>query len=200
MKYARFGMLAATLFLFTACVTINIYFPAAQAEEAAERIVDDILGNKGVAPADPDKGAALEQSIFRYMASGVLDFLIPAAQAADQPDFNVNTPEIRKLQASMKKRNKSLLPHYESGGIGFTSDALVGTHDSSSIPLRDRNKVKKLLAAENKDRESLYQAIANANGHPEWETDVRNTFAKKWVERASAGWWYQTSKKNWKQK
>jgi len=57
-----------------------------------------------------------------------------------------------------------------------------------------------LLAAENKDRESLYQAIANANGHPEWEPDVRATFAKKWVSRANSGWWYQTSKGKWKQK
>jgi len=84
MQIARFGLLAATLFLFTACVTINIYFPAAQAEEAAERIVDDILGKKKITPSEADKGAALEQPFFLRMASGVLDFLIPAAHARFQ--------------------------------------------------------------------------------------------------------------------
>jgi hypothetical protein len=30
--------------------------------------------------------------------------------------------------------------------------------------------------AENADRQSLYQAIANANGHPEWTTQIKSTF------------------------
>jgi hypothetical protein len=38
------------------CITINIYFPAAAAEKAADRIIDDVLG-KGAepAPAAPPK-------------------------------------------------------------------------------------------------------------------------------------------------
>ena len=30
----------------TACVTINIYFPAAAAERAADRIIDEVIGLK----------------------------------------------------------------------------------------------------------------------------------------------------------
>ena len=43
------------------CITINIYFPAAAAEKAADRIIDDVLGvGKGgadapSAPAAPTK-------------------------------------------------------------------------------------------------------------------------------------------------
>ena len=36
------------------CITINIYFPAAAAEKAADRIIDDVLGSgkgSGDAPA-----------------------------------------------------------------------------------------------------------------------------------------------------
>ncbi len=40
--------------LFAAgCVTINIYFPAAAAEKAADRIIDEVWQLKGGAPAVP---------------------------------------------------------------------------------------------------------------------------------------------------
>jgi hypothetical protein len=46
------GLLAGVVAL-TACVTINIYFPAAAAEKAADKIIDDVWQlNEGVqAPA-----------------------------------------------------------------------------------------------------------------------------------------------------
>ena len=42
------------------CITINIYFPAAAAEKAADRIIDDVLDTKGgaAAPAAPTVPAA----------------------------------------------------------------------------------------------------------------------------------------------
>ena len=45
--FNRVGMtfFLATVMTLTACVTINVYFPASQAERAAERIVDEILGD-----------------------------------------------------------------------------------------------------------------------------------------------------------
>ena len=35
------------------CITINIYFPAAAAERAADRIIDDVLGKGADAPPAP---------------------------------------------------------------------------------------------------------------------------------------------------
>jgi len=43
-------LLPAAVFL-TACVTINIYFPAAAAEKAADKIIDEVWQLKGN-PAD----------------------------------------------------------------------------------------------------------------------------------------------------
>jgi hypothetical protein len=37
--------------LATSCVTINIYFPAAAAEKAADRIIDEVWQLKGGTPA-----------------------------------------------------------------------------------------------------------------------------------------------------
>ncbi|TVT56308.1 MAG: DUF1318 domain-containing protein [Sedimenticola thiotaurini] len=201
MKLMKISGLFTLLLLLAACVTINIYFPAAQAEEAAERIVDDILG-KPQPDADKKtekKGAALQQPLYQYMASQTLEFFIPSAQAA-QPDFNASSPAVRKLQASMKSRNSALTPHYNSGAVGFTRDAMIGIHDAAAISLKDRNKVQGLISDENRDRSELYRAIAEANGHPEWEPEIRATFARTWVEKAAEGWWYQNAKGSWVQK
>lgn len=46
---------AVTIFLamtVTACVTINIYFPAAAAEKAADKVIDEIWQVPGSAPGE----------------------------------------------------------------------------------------------------------------------------------------------------
>jgi uncharacterized protein YdbL (DUF1318 family) len=99
----------------------------------------------------------------------------------------------------MEKRFPALQGFYASGAIGIKSDGLLAVRDIASMSLKDRNQVNKLVAAENEDRQELYQAIANANGHPEWVTQIKSTFASRWVSNAQPGWWYQTSG-TWMQK
>jgi hypothetical protein len=38
----------------------------------------------------------------------------------------------------------------------------------------------------------LYKEIAAGNGHPEWQNDIQNTFAGRWIDKAQAGWHYQS--------
>lgn len=197
MKLLKLTTLTSMLFLLAACVTINIYFPSAQAEEAAERIVEDILGKQ--APKKEDKGAWLETPKFEMIAVGLLNLLIPQAQAA-QPDFNVDTPQIRKLQANMKQRNLDLEAYYSSGAVGFTHDARIAIHNQSAISLKERARAERLISDENRDRDALYSAIAAANGHPEWTPEVRATFARTWIDKAKKGWWYEVAPGNWKQR
>ena len=200
MKSLRTGALFGAVLLLGACVTINIYFPSAQAEEAAREMVKDILGKEGAKP-EGDRESALKRPLplLVRVGAGVLDFLIPAAQAAP-PDFTVNTPKIRKLQARMKQRNASLKRYYANGAIGFTRDALVKIRNASAIPLKERGKVQKMVTAENADRNALYRAIAEANGHPEWLPNVRDTYAGIWVDEAGKGWWYQDARGKWQRK
>lgn len=42
MLSARIWLLAGLVLTLTGCVTINIYFPAAAAEKAADRIIDEV--------------------------------------------------------------------------------------------------------------------------------------------------------------
>ncbi len=197
-----YKVLFITVFLvLTACVTINIYFPAAEAKEAAEKIVDDILGDeaKPQAPGKDDQSMQL-RPIEQGYAMRLLDILIPPAEAAGMVKFDADTPAVRKLQAAMKQRHVQLKGFYQSGAIGFTQDALVAIRDLKSVPLKQRGQLKNLISAENNDRNQLYKEIARANGHPEWEKDVRATFSKTWIDNAAAGWWYQNGKGDWLRK
>lgn len=196
----------ASLVLFTlllsACVTINIYFPAAAAEKAADRIIQDVWGEQPPAagkqpPASGEDSPQSAVDVERPLALAVLEWLVAPAQAAD---LNVSSPAIKKVQASMKARFQQLQGHFNSGALGLTRDGLVELRDLGAVPLPKRGPVKKLVAAENADRNVLYREIAAANGHPEWERDIRNTFAERWVRNARGGWWYQDAGGSWKQK
>lgn len=185
--------------MLVSCVTINIYFPAAAAEKAADRIIEDVWGPETQPQPTPEQ----EQNqsfilLHKNLAEGLINWLIPSAQAAE-PNININSPAITALQAQMKARHDNLKPYYDNGAIGLTDDGLVTMHDAKAISLKDRNKVNGLLAEENKDRKALYAEIARANGHPEWQDDIQNTFAKRWISNAAKGWWYQQGG-NWKQK
>lgn len=189
--------------LLTACVTINIYFPAAAAEKAADVIIKEIL-DTGVEPQvfapQSTTGQPIPAPVVGWVAGlkPLVNWLVPPAQAG-AADLNVKSAAIDKLRASMKQRFVKLQPHFNSGALGFSSDGLVALRDVSALPLSQRAKLNPLLAAENRDRKALYQALARANDHPEWESQIRSTFAGRWVKNAPAGWWYQGAN-GWQQK
>ncbi len=185
----------------SACVTINIYFPAAAAEDAARVIVRDVLNEEEteVSSDENEQTHLYDASGLPYLLVGtVLNMLISPAHA--EANININTPAIGALRASLKARAASLKPYYASGAVGLTSNANVQIRDQSLIALKERNQVKKLVADENKERGALYAEIARANDHPEWETDIRATFARVWVEEVAAGTWYQDASGSWAQK
>ncbi len=190
--------------MLVSCVTINIYFPAAAAEKAADRIIEDVWG-PGTRPGEElesESDPAQEQSSrieaeHQTVAIRILNWLV--SPAAAQADININSPAIIELKTDMKERHNQLEPFYNSGAIGLTQDGLITIRDAKSIPLKDRNRINALVTDENKDRKALYAEIARANGHPEWQDEIRQTFAKQWISNAAKGWWYQQGG-SWKQK
>jgi len=187
--------------LLAACVTINVYFPAAAAEKAADRFIGDIYGTTpGSEPKEnqaPEPTSLLEGQQNAPLLVALLNGMIPPAYGA--ADINVKTPAIDKIKASMKARHKTLTPFYNSGAIGMTGTGLITVRDLNAVKLPDRRRLQQLVADENRDRNALYPEIARGNGHPEWEKEIRSTFAKRWVGNAPSGWWYQEGS-SWKQK
>jgi uncharacterized protein len=207
-KVMRLNVALASL-AFAACVTINMYFPAAAAEKAADQIIDSVTSGGGASPAAPRTAptgalpprARPDAPILLVAAGRVLELLVPTAQAQANANIDISSPEIRAVTQSMQARFAELEKYFTSGVVGLTADGLVEVRDASAAPLAERALVKRLVAEDNKDRDTLYAEIAKANGHPEWAADIRKIFARRWVERwAQTGWYYQDASGAWKQK
>lgn len=115
------------------------------------------------------------------------------------PNLEINTPAINALKKSMQTRHSKLAAHYKSGAIGLTQNGLIKVRDAKALPLKARRGINGLVSAENADRSKLYKEIATANGHPEWESGIRDSFAGRWIDKARKGWYYQT-KDGWAKK
>lgn len=138
-------------------------------------------------------------SILRYFSWLLLAILwSPLVQAA--ADLEINTPAISSLKQGMQQRHGDLGGFYASGAVGLTRDGLVAVRDPAAAPLAQRQAMNGLVAAENQDRQALYREIARANAHPEWEAEVRDTFAQRWISKAAPGWWYQNASGAWTKK
>lgn len=204
----RMGMPIAAIIALSACVTINVYFPAAEAKEAAKEFVEKVIGDE-LQPNPGGGGMAGVRIPAQEPAHPCTDcsinfdplMLIGIAPAhAQAPDISLKTPAIQAIQARMASRfDSALRMHFESGALGFTSDGLVAVREASKISLADRVGANQAVAEQNRDAKAVYREVAVANGHPEWEAQIRDVFAKQWVESARTGWWYQTGG-GWKQK
>ncbi|MBA4142320.1 MAG: YdbL family protein [Nitrosospira sp.] len=136
--------------------------------------------------------------LFRFILMALLSS-IPLS-GYTQADIQINTPAIASLKQSMQQRHGQLEAYYAGGAVGLTNDGLIAMRDASALPLAARQAVNTLIAAENQDRNALYREIARANGHPEWEADIRSTFGQRWIELARPGWWYQNAGGTWVKK
>lgn len=198
-KSPRFAglVLCAGLLALGACVTINVYFPAAEAQQAAEEFVEKVLGDEAAPPVPGTPQASIGAPGPGF---SLLSLLISPAQAQDA-DITLRTPAIQAIQARMAARFQSdLQQHFDTGALGFGNDGRVVLRDATQVGLKDRVGLTQLVAEENRDRDAVYREIAVANNHPEWEPQIRATFARQWVASARAGWWYQDAGGSWKQK
>ena len=192
------------------CVTVNIYFPAAAAEKAADQIILDVWHQQGGAaeatkaattpPAAKNSGAKNEHSALdpRRIVVAALSGISGEAHAQNV-DFNASSPQIEQIKARMASRFGELRPFLDSGAVGLTGDGLVAVHDANAASMAERARMNQLVNAENKDRKALYQAIADANNQPGWAGQIQKTFAERWISQAQSGWWYQSGG-SWKKK
>ena len=181
------------------CVTINVYFPEAAAQKAADQFIGNVLDK--AAPAAPAPKTPKPEAGGTQPSAMLLDLLIPAAHAADVPNIRIQTSATEAIRTRMHARFQGTLGELlDSGAVGFTRDGMVVMRDAAKVPLSVRAQANATVADENRDRTALYREVANANSHPEWEAQIRSTFAKSWIEQARAGWYYQDASGAWQKK
>jgi len=189
-------ILLTSAFFVGACVTVNIYFPAAAVERAADQIVKETWGN-------PPEKAKKEQPQSRFVnpeAVRAMFNLVNEAHA-QEADINVSNPAIRALKDSIKNRSAAIKPYMDRGNVGISRDGLLTVRTTEGLNLKERAEAQQLVDAENRDREALYVEIAKANNIArESVPKIKAIFARSWIEQAQPGWWVQDAQGNWKKK
>jgi uncharacterized protein YdbL (DUF1318 family) len=198
-KLRKIAFTTLLVFAIGSCVTINIYFPAAAVEKAADEIVEEVWGDEEKKP-EKDKGGepqGLLDNHVRFASLGIG----PSEAYAQEADINVTTPAIRALKDSIQKRAASIKPYLEKGNAGISNDGLLVIRSTGGLSLKEKASLSRLIDSENKDREALYVEIAKANNFsPDRVPDIKKLFAKSWIKKARKGWWVQGADGKWSQK
>jgi uncharacterized protein YdbL (DUF1318 family) len=189
------------LAIIAGCVTVNIYFPAAQVEKTAEKIVDEVYQEKKEPPRlEPmEKPRSLdERGIFHSISR--LACLGPA-QAFAEEATTVSNAAIRSLKDQIGQRHQELLPYYRQGQVGIDKDGFLEVRETSGLGLPQVASLKRLVNADNAARRQLYEEVAKAlNLKPNQVSQVRQIFAKQWRDKAEAGWAVQADNGQWGRK
>lgn len=182
-------------FFVSACVTVNIYFPAAAVERAADQIVKETWG-------EPSKSAPpAPQGHNRISPWQLVSLSLVSEAHAQEADINVSNPAIRAIKDSIKARSEAIKPFMDRGNIGIAADGLLAIRNTDGLNLKERAEIKQLVDAENRDRENLYVEIAKANNIPADNVPkIKSIFARSWLDQARPGWWIQDGERNWKKK
>ncbi len=185
--------LMLTLAVFS-CVTINIYFPAEEMRGAADKIVNEVWGEK---PTGENNNPAPPAN--QPPGSGFYQLLLPTAAYAAQ-DINVSTPAIRAIKDSIKERASQLIGLLNSGNVGLSHDGLLKIRTTDGLSLKQKGQLNQLVKAENSDRLRLYKEIAKANNFPDKADEVQSIFASSWRDQAQKGWYLEKADGSWQQR
>ena len=210
------------LMALSACVTVNIYFPAAAAQKLADQVVGEVYkaAAKGALlapvapavsvpapPAAPTRSAAPASNALSmaspYHAANYLlamGFSAISGTAEAAANLDASSPGVQSARAQLEAIAAQMRPYFVSGAVGFTANGLVAIHDAAAVPLQQRAALNGLVNSNNSALSNLYQQIADANGHPEWAGQIQQTFAQAWINKAPAGYWYQSPSGQWQKK
>jgi len=199
----RTALFFPLVFVIISCVTINVYFPAAAVEKAADKIVEDVWGGveKETPPAKDIKDEGTEGRLDAPRSFSWIRIGTPSAEAAGSTNINVSTPAIRALKESIRSRAYALKPFMNRGNIGIGRDGLIVALNRNGLNLREKAALARLVKAENKDRMALYREIAKANGiSSDRVGDIKGLFSKSWIKGARKGWHVQAPDGSWRVK
>ena len=194
MKVRNLVVIVGVTAALAACITVNVYFPAPEVREAAEKIVDETWGEgASTEPVTPGQSGAGKPSWFSALG--------PAPAYGADIDINVSTAAIRTLIANEKKRAKELKPYLSAGSVGIGRNGMLVVRNLDNVPLREQATIRRLVEAENRNRESLYREIAKANDFGDDRVpEIQRIFAETWIKKAEKGWWVQKPDGTWAQK
>ena len=185
-------------------ITVNIYFPEKEAEEAFNILEKELMPPEGE-KQEPKPDAKPESSI---------KFELVTSAYAQEPRLS------EKIAEMMKKMPDVVNAYKEMGGRiadihKLADNGAVGIGNNGMLIFREEELLtpdqKKLVAAENENRKTIFNGMAKAiiriNRAPENEQNLKQVmpqamklFAAIRQEKAKKGWWIQSPDGNWTRK
>ena len=179
-------------------VTVNITFQQREIDQAASRIEDMVRSPQ---PAAPKKEEGKPSS---WLPGRFLALLLPSSAEAQGrtveviPELKDRTPEIMRAIESRRNRFPQLQNLARQGCVGEGNQGLVDARPGSGC---DAAAVSALVAAENRDREYIYETLRKQNNMPAGDiVKIRAGFAKANREKANPGEWLQQPGGEWVKK
>jgi hypothetical protein len=185
-------------------ITVNIYFPEKEAEEAFKILEKELM---------PPEGEKQEPKPDAKPESSIKFELVTSAYAQE--------PRLSEKIAEMVKKMPDVVNAYKEMGarIGeidkIRDNGAVGIGNNGMLVFRDEELLtpdqKKLVSAENESRKTIINGMAKAiiriNRAPENEQNLKQVmpqagklFAAIRQEMAKKGWWIQSPDGNWTRK
>ncbi|ETX08792.1 DUF1318 domain-containing protein [Candidatus Entotheonella palauensis] len=203
-RFTTFILVLIVTFFTATCarITVNVYFPAAEIQDAAAQIEQEVRsGGESEPPVDPS-GEKKQRGSFLWPSIRTVHIAFtPPSAMAQAPNINITTPAIRRLIASRKKRYSSLVPLLQRCVLGENNRGLLDIRSLQGLSLKDKARAKALHGQENRDRQQLYRELATANNLPANRlSEIGPIFAKVNRRDARPGWCIQDASGNWKKK
>ncbi len=178
------------LFILTACVTINIYFPAAEVNKTAEEIVRDVRG-EDAANLDKKEPEANKEP-------GPVSLKLIDSRAWAGKELDVSNATIRNLKNRIKGNYPLLRNWLIEGVLGEGYNGLIVMKNQAGLNLKARVEAKRTMEEENTNRKALYAAVAKALDIPASQTArIAKIFAKHWQQTVPRGTWIETAPGKW---
>jgi hypothetical protein len=185
-------------------ITVNIYFPEKEVEEAFKILEKELMTPEGE-KQEPKPDAKPESSI---------KFELVTSAYAQEPGLS------EKIAEMMKKMPDVVNAYKEMGARiadihKLADNGAVGIGNNGMLIFREEELLtpdqKKLVAAENENRKTIINGMAKAiiriNRAPENEQNLKQVmpqavklFAAIRQEMAKKGWWIQSPDGNWSRK
>jgi uncharacterized protein YdbL (DUF1318 family) len=185
MRIFRTAGLGLALAAAVACVTVNVYFPAAKVEKTAEEIVGDVYGTN-----DTSRGGRSSLEVFLAAASGLLGPAV--AEAQDGQVTSVANASIRALKEQIAAHHQQLAPFYDQGNVGITGRGYLEVRSTDGLAVPQVAQLRRLVESDNQARKQLYAEVAKALGIDSSQVgNVETIFAEEWQGKAGSGWWVE---------
>ena len=180
--------IALAFLVSAACVTVNVNFPENAAQSATDDYVRDLYRTKEHGKTPP---------VTQFFHT--LSFIAEASAA--EGDFRVDTDKANKIKENMRARVDEILEQKKSGILGESVDGTLVLKNPGSLKSLLLKKTEKLVAAENSDRDALYEEVLSANKLPPTQLKkVARSFARSFQGESPSGTWIQSTDETWTQK